>query len=933
MRWKREACKSGRGQRQQNERAERGCELVRTSTETATHPHVYTRHLHSTQLPLLVSIPKRHCNPTRSIYHTVDSSMARLQPKKRRLPYIGKSPSSAPNVPPSQGQSEAPVGGTAANPGHSSHGFKGKLAAMKSRFIRSHRGPSSSSADPVAPEEAQEDPELRQVAQDVDTQGLPSKAGPDPEPALAGDDLDVARQVFESMKPIPRAGEIAVNTVAQASTAVAELQNLSSTYLQPLKIFNNVVTTIANVHPYAQIALGILTAASQLLITQANLDNAISELLKKVGSVYAFLSDDDTIKNIDTMRVPLAKIAQVINTCAQFIRDYSETTNFWKRLGKNIMSETQTAINDYSKNLDELMQQYRDCQTWDIQINVYHVLEDLNMEGMAYTGGAGLNTMKKCLENTRTEILQDIINWVKDTHPDARRILWLHGQAGRGKSAIAHTIASWLKDVGGLGSCFCFARDRQAERREEKMLTTISHDLASRYPAFRRALGRVLAEDPSLKMTPDLLQQWQKLILEPLSKAAGSIVGNVVVVIDALDESGGVLSRKHILSLLTSKEGANLPSNFRILLTSRALSDIERALRDAMNVRAMCLDDVPAELAQRDITLFVSKELLSLKDSIGPTEIQQIVHKSNGLFEWARLACEFVDPNRAFGETVEERFKSLIAMPSDEGKTLLDGMYATILGSVVPKSGTPFLRFRSVMQQLLTMLEPLPLAALNHMHSLFPNEEDHYDVVIILQFMAPVLGGIADHSSPVRPLHASFYDFLTDHSRSGVYFIDTSESSNLAYASLQVLTKELHFNICRLENSYLSNSQIPDLAKRIKANISQHLSYSCKFWAEHLEMAKFDSCLATSVQGIVESEKILFWIEALSLLGALGSAESCLAITARWLQGHAGCEVPAALATDGVKFLQCFTTAISCSAPHLYLSALPFAPSTSLFSK
>ncbi|KIO10658.1 hypothetical protein M404DRAFT_20906 [Pisolithus tinctorius Marx 270] len=812
------------------------------------------------------------------LIRTTDSSMARLQPKKRRVPYIGKSSLSAPNVPPvsnlflpahqangsvkhkSQGQSEAPVGGTTSNPAHSGHCFKGKLATMKSLFIRSRRGPSSSSANPIVSEGAQQEPEPQQVAQDVDvdTRELHGKAGPDPDPVSVGDDLDVAGQLLESIKPIPRAGEIAVNVVAQTSTAVADIENLSSNYLQPLKIFNSVVTTIANIHPYAQIALGILTAASQLIIAQANLDSAISELLKKVGSVYAFLSDDDTIKNIDTMRVPLANIARVIGACAQFIRDYLETTNFWRRLGKNIMSETQTAIDDYTKTLDGLMQQYRDCQTRDIQINIYRVLEDLNMEGMAYAGGAGLNTMKKCLENTRTEILQDIINWVNDTHPDARRILWLHGQAGRGKSAIAHTIASWLKDVGGLGSCFCFARDRQTERR-------------------------VLAEDPSLKTTPDLLQQWQKLILEPLSKAAGSIVGNVVVVIDALDESGGISARENVLLLLTT-EAASLPSNFRILLTSRPSPDIECALSDATRVRAMCLDDVPAELAQRDITLFVSKKLVSLKDTIGPTEIQQIVQKSNGLFEWARLACEFVDPKRAFGQTVEERFMSLIAIASDEGKKLLDGMYATILGSVVPKSGTPFLRFRSVMQQVLTMLEPLPMAALNHMRSVFPNKEDHYDVVIILQFMAPVLGGVADGSSPVRPLHASFYDFLTDHSRSGDYFIDTSNSSNLAYASMRVLTKELRFNICRLENSYLSNSQIPDLPERIKSNISQHLSYSCKFWAEHLGMAKFDSCLATSVQAIVESEKILFWIEALSLLGALGSAESSLAITARWLQ-------------------------------------------------
>ncbi|KAI6003150.1 hypothetical protein EDD15DRAFT_2157457 [Pisolithus albus] len=200
--------------------------------------------------------------------------------------------------------------------------------------------------------------------------------------------------------------------------------------------------------------------------------------------------------------------------------------------------------------------------------------------------------MKKCLEDTRTEILRDIITWVNDASPGVPCVLWLHGQAGRGKSAIAHTIASWFKDTGGLGSCFCFARDRQGEHREEKMLTTIARDLAGHYPVFRRALAHALAEDHTLKTTPDLSQQWQKLILEPLSRAKGGIVGSVVVVIDALDESGRELSRKHILSLLASKEAANL-CNLRVLLTSRALPDIEGALGGAKRIKGMCLDDVP----------------------------------------------------------------------------------------------------------------------------------------------------------------------------------------------------------------------------------------------------------------------------------------------------------------------------------------------------
>ncbi|KIK24294.1 hypothetical protein PISMIDRAFT_412255, partial [Pisolithus microcarpus 441] len=853
---------------------------------------------------------------------------ARNQPEKRRLPYFGKSPSSAPDVSPSQGQPLSE--NIASDTGRSGHGFRGKLVAVKSRLVSFHRGQSSPGGAPIATASDPKDPEPPEAVQNDGTQGPIGQAEPVAVQDLGGGDVDAAQKAFKHIISVQNTGRIAVNVVGRADTAVTSLQNLSDTYLRPLRMFNSIVTTVSNVHPYAQIALGILTAASQLITAQANLDNAVSQLLEKVGSLYAFLSEDGIIKNIDSMRGPLAKIARVISACAQFIKDYSETTNFWRRLGKNIMLETQTTISNYTNILDELMQQYRDCQTWDIQITMHCVLEDLNMEGMAYAGGAGLNTMKKCLENTRTEILKDIITWVNDASPGAPCILWLHGQAGRGKSAIAHTIASWLKDMGALGSCFCFSRDRQGEHREEKMLTTIARDLAGHYPAFRRALAHALAEDHTLKTTPDLLQQWQKLILEPLSKAKGAVVGNVVVVIDAIDESGQDSSRKHILSLLASTEAANL-RNLRVLFTSRALPDIEGALGGAKHIKTMCLDDVPAESAQRDLTLFVSKELDNLKD-IGTTEIQQIVEKSNGLFEWARLACQFLNPN-AFGQTVKERLQSLIAIPSGEGKELLDGMYTAILESAVPKSGEPLRRFCSVMRQLLMMLEPLTMTELNYMRSLFPDEDEHYDVAVVLRFMAPVLRGIGDHTSPIQPLHASFYDFLADHSRNEVYFIDTSNHRDLAYASLQVLRRELCFNICGLESSYLSNSQIPDLPERIKKNISPHLSYSCKFWAKHLEVSQFDLSIAVSVQVIMESERVLFWLEVLSLVGSLGGAEGSLTSLTRWLDGHVGYEVTAVLAVDGLKLVQNFFTATTCSTPHLYLSALPLSPCSSLLAR
>jgi ABC-type dipeptide/oligopeptide/nickel transport system ATPase subunit len=44
------------------------------------------------------------------------------------------------------------------------------------------------------------------------------------------------------------------------------------------------------------------------------------------------------------------------------------------------------------------------------------------------------------------------------------RILWLSGMAGKGKSAIAHTIANWSHERGGMRACFCFDRTREASK-------------------------------------------------------------------------------------------------------------------------------------------------------------------------------------------------------------------------------------------------------------------------------------------------------------------------------------------------------------------------------------------------------------------------------------------------------------------------------------
>ena len=66
----------------------------------------------------------------------------------------------------------------------------------------------------------------------------------------------------------------------------------------------------------------------QLIITQTNLDQSISSLLLKINNVYEFLLEEDTLSDVDPMKDTLARIAQIISECAQFVKNYSETKDF-----------------------------------------------------------------------------------------------------------------------------------------------------------------------------------------------------------------------------------------------------------------------------------------------------------------------------------------------------------------------------------------------------------------------------------------------------------------------------------------------------------------------------------------------------------------------------------------------------------------------------
>ena len=215
----------------------------------------------------------------------------------------------------------------------------------------------------------------------------------------------------------------------------------------------------------------------------------------------------------------------------------------------------------------------------------------------------------------------------------------------------------------------------------------------------------------------------------------------------------------------------------------------------------------------------------------------------------------------------------------------MDEIYVTFLKEFTRGRSDVLRMFHSVMRQILWLKEPLPISALDFMHTRFPRKEDRYNVGDILNLMVSLLSGANEMSTPVCPLHASFYDFLLDKERSGEFYIPQDDvHHDLAVTSLSVMQAGLQFNICGLEISYVANSEVADLDKRVEENIPSYLLYACQFWAAHLQDAAFDVEVAKLVGEFVTGKYILFWLEALGVCKLIGKAYWALRAAEEWLQ-------------------------------------------------
>ncbi|EED11615.1 WD-repeat protein, putative [Talaromyces stipitatus ATCC 10500] len=560
----------------------------------------------------------------------------------------------------------------------------------------------------------------------------------------------------------------------------------------------------------------------------------------------------------------------------------------------------------------------------------HHYAADNPLTRLIYSKNARFNSNYRqhaqiCHENTRTDLLRDIYNWVDGE--DERHIFWLQGLAGTGKSTIAQTVAKHYYDLSPkrLAASFFFARGGGDASHAGLFATSIAVQLANDVPQLHDAVCMAITKCSDIA-SRSLSDQWRRLVLQPFSSLETNSPSSYLIVIDALDECNGKNDIQTIFQLL-SEARQLIPLRLRFFLTSRPDTVIRRGFQEVPTVdrRDVILHQIERALVNHDIALYCNHELALIRQEqyLEPDwpileEIQRLVNKSSGLFIWAATACRYIRQGR---NNAEERLSMVLnTQIHDSGpEKELDAIYTMVLINSVPGNFSNeekeklYARLVHLLGSVVILFAPLSIHALNTLLDISVNEIKR--TIIDLHSILHV--PLEEHND-LRLHHPSFRDYLVNPTRCGLKSLQVSEEGahrRLLFDCLDLMSATLKENICDLDYSNPGILRAEVEERHVQQSIHPALRYACLYWVQHLQRSSQMIYDKDQVDNFMR-QHLLAWLEALSWMGR--AAESIQVVTC--LQS---------IASDVRRFIS-YTYPIVERAPlQLYLSALIFTPESS----
>jgi NACHT domain len=473
------------------------------------------------------------------------------------------------------------------------------------------------------------------------------------------------------------------------------------------------------------------------------------------------------------------------------------------------------------------------------------------------------------MEGTRTTVLDDIFDWATKpcdakTQPSGSNsgMFWLYGMPGLGKTSVANSLCDRLRRSGNLGGVFFCKHDNPDLREPKRVLPTLIAKLVQMWGPFRKLVAEALIDKPQIN--PESIRG--ELLLEPLRLLKTHPTRPIVLVIDALDECGHHSARRQLLYCLT--EACLVVNWLRIVVTSRPERDIETFFGgNTITCRDLATDDLKGD----GIRLFTETRMAEVARNRerpsrwpGPERISKIVERSGGLFIFVDTLSRLVDIPEP-----EPLLAQVLGGRSQGANTPLHHLYSMAIISRISQPTTAFhLILRGIvavsvyrplcdktLAELLRLEPQVVREWVNELNSLFYRDNSEK-------------GGI-------RVRHLSILEFLEGPSCPTEFRVDPKmANSKLATCCLRNMERQLKFNICELETSYLSNWEIQDLDDRVELRIPDALQYSCMYWSDHLcyDNDQVDEEITRLLDDFFAESRFLYWLDVLSMIGKVRAA-------------------------------------------------------------
>ncbi|KZP18910.1 hypothetical protein FIBSPDRAFT_1045847 [Athelia psychrophila] len=389
--------------------------------------------------------------------------------------------------------------------------------------------------------------------------------------------LDNAARMRRAPNSLLKSSDVTVDSNDDGDSSISIWDIL----LPKVKLFADLMDKISEVHPYAKMAWQILSAAYNVFSAQQDRDDKMDSLLKTIVHVYNIVHGYDILQSISTLAPIFVKLMKQTTECAHFIT-YAMKRSFAARAVSNILSTTDLNIAKYQERFHRLLTALErhavlgtEVVVLKTEVLVLRILNEIEffatevaLGDMPYADGARYNDKGGCTPGTHEALLQAIRDWVNEDVTST--VLLVTGDPGIGKSAIANETAKWFEDLERLGSSFCFDPS-YPDRKPNKLFSTIARDLADFDQQWKARLYQAVAKK-AVRTTSSAVEQFERFILQPSQELA--TIGPIVVVIDALDQSGTAEARRGVIAALTNHAG-NLAGNIRIIITACPEPDIQ----------------------------------------------------------------------------------------------------------------------------------------------------------------------------------------------------------------------------------------------------------------------------------------------------------------------------------------------------------------------